>query len=518
MGAQQSGCCGGRRQQAPAPTIRGGGNRPNPAYAVRQERQAGVLPFLLEFARRYKARSCAGAVLRAKYAGAEPPDLERAAESAEVTDELWTWLWVHCRERDLVFALYDREERPRAVQGEAARRQHGVVQEGYVIEWEDSCIRRHHLPLYAALGYAPRAAESLGTVDEGGGLATESIRVQWQPTFEVKQAVESWAESPALSARYERRKAEWAEPRPPRRPDDNLPELEQQGVLQQPRFSWAAERFDMYSLIEVGRHPVHPELDVVPPPGCTSPFIRAGEGQDAGTAFVHHPDGRWLGSLSCGRLANLRARFEHTLHHRPEVAASLGAGTFEQEVALLLERRRVRARSWQAKQAYENLCSAPAPLMEAIMASMGVDTELFASPLDVHAAMPAYASMDERDQLFGAGWDAYAWRWKGACFAHPPEHREEALKALRFAIAHAAACPAGEQALSCWCLTGGMHPTRRFWTSRIAWWSLASPAAPLPVRPTQRAAQWQGERADRCRAIPATCWWGWPIGWGQVHW
>ena len=130
------------------------------------------------------------------------------------------------------------------------------------------------------------------------------------------------------------------------------------------------------------------------------------------------------------------------------MAANLRAGSFEQEVALLLERQRVRARGWQAKQAYQHLCTAPALLMEALMASMGVDTELFASPLDVHATMPAFVSLEERDQLFGAGWDAYRLRWNGACFAHPAEHPEEALKALRYAIARAAACPASEQALT----------------------------------------------------------------------
>ena len=76
-------------------------------------------------------------------------------------------------------------------------------------------------------------------------------------------------------------------------------------------------------------------------------------------------------------------------------------------------------------------------LVAAVQAATGADTELFASPLDVHRNMPSYLSTHPRDQLFGAGMDAYSHRWVGACFAHPPEQPEELERAVRWALASA---------------------------------------------------------------------------------
>jgi len=79
-------------------------------------------------------------------------------------------------------------------------------------------------------------------------------------------------------------------------------------------------------------------------------------------------------------------------------------------------------------------------VVQAIQAATGADTELFASPLDVHASMACYMSTHERDQLFGASLDAYRRRWVGACYAYPPE--DETEKAVRWALASAKEAPA----------------------------------------------------------------------------
>jgi ribonuclease HI len=115
----------------------------------------------------------------------------------------------------------------------------------------------------------------------------------------------------------------------------------------------------------------------------------------------------------------------------------LQAGPFEEELAGLLARWQTQTRKLAEPKLQYQQGKAPAELVETLHTALGVDTELFASPLNVHPSMPAYLSTHPRDQLFGAGVDAYQHRWAGVSFAHPPEEREEMEKAVRWALANA---------------------------------------------------------------------------------
>lgn len=149
------------------------------------------------------------------------------------------------------------------------------------------------------------------------------------------------------------------------------------------------------------------------------------------------PDGRWAGTITLERLAHLKARWDRTQAAWPDVFTRLQAGRFEEEVAGMLLDWEARTRKLSARKLAQQCDSAPAPLVEALLAAAGVLAELFASPLDVHPSTPAYLSVRERDQLFGAGWDAYRHRWTGVGFAHPPETKEEVQRAVRWALASA---------------------------------------------------------------------------------
>ena len=42
--------------------------------------------------------------------------------------------------------------------------------------------------------------------------------------------------------------------------------------------------------------------------------------------------------------------------------------------------------------------------------------------------------MWERDQVFGAGWDAYSCKWMGSSYMNPEYSEEELYRAMRWAL------------------------------------------------------------------------------------
>ena len=234
-----------------------------------------------------------------------------------------------------------------------------------------------------------------------------------------------------------------------------------QGAAARPRLAWEFTRQGARSLIELDSEAVHPELDIVLPGGAATALIRVDPGDSVDhewtepVAHVHDASGRWLGSITCERLAQLRRRWEHARANRPEVFERLQAGSFEEEVAGLLLSWRARTRKLKATELYNTYCEAPSAIVEAVRAATGADTELFASPLDVHPGMAAYYSTEERDQLFGASMGAYSCTWAGACYAHPPEAPGELEKAVRWALASAKEAPPDRPVLTVMLLLGG---------------------------------------------------------------
>ena len=122
-------------------------------------------------------------------------------------------------------------------------------------------------------------------------------------------------------------------------------------------------------------------------------------------------------------------------------AAHLQAGTFEEELAWLLQDWQVRLASQNERsrrgETARTLGYLPQALVAAVAAATGCSSELFASPLNVHPNMRAYCSAVERHQLFGASGDAYSCCWEGVCYAHPPAEATELERAVRWALARA---------------------------------------------------------------------------------
>ncbi len=76
----------------------------------------------------------------------------------------------------------------------------------------------------------------------------------------------------------------------------------------------------------------------------------------------------------------------------------------------------------------------PAALYQVIRQYTGCTKERFASPLNVHWTTTTYWSIHERDQIFGANFDAYSVRWTGGSLATPDFDQYAAAKAVNWAI------------------------------------------------------------------------------------
>ncbi|EFN55447.1 hypothetical protein CHLNCDRAFT_52244 [Chlorella variabilis] len=349
----------------------------NPNWALREgEQEADTKTFLERMQRKYRAAKSASA--RAALATCPPPSW---SEGPAVVHH---WLDMGCKHPDVIYPLYNPSEVPRRITSEclrtgqvSAKKAKRESQEEWLVEWEDSIVRKTHLDMYRLKTYKPVAVaehDALGEPFMGGA----GVLVTWEPTWEPKSTFEKLFPTVGaeLIANYLREKeraavaaATMAAAWPP--PDVSTEErLAQQGLVAPPRPAWQLTRPDALSNIT---------LDTMPS------YRRARSKRN------------W---------SELLRRSAHTRTMKEDQMQRTYGGTHNELVA-------------------------------AVQAATGADTELFASPLDVHRNMPSYLSTHPRDQLFGAGMDAYSHRWVGACFAHPPEQPEELERAVRWALASA---------------------------------------------------------------------------------
>ena len=204
---------------------------------------------------------------------------------------------------------------------------------------------------------------------------------------------------------------------------------------------------DIRKKVSFESHPVDPHADIVGTGRCEVTIrtidrrhkLPGGRKQNYCNemACVHDAAGHTVGTLSVQRMARLKAAFKNTKQDRPELQTSLQPGTFEEEVAALLGRykegnivpgtgRTITPLNQRAipKAVYSKMQQA-IPLL---------NKERYASPLNHHEGIDIYWSCFERDQLFGAHYNAYSCQWQGYSCAHPEHDTKEAYKAVSWGV------------------------------------------------------------------------------------
>ncbi|KAK3289122.1 hypothetical protein CYMTET_3428 [Cymbomonas tetramitiformis] len=172
---------------------------------------------------------------------------------------------------------------------------------------------------------------------------------------------------------------------------------------------------------------------------------------EGGTTYCYEPEGSLIGTLSTVKVRELYDRYaeavgdgaaqrptekqlvkrlELNLEHKIHVDA------FEEEIAQLLIRYSSKAEMKHRKRNLQNHWTFPPEMMEAIHTAMGVQTEVFASPLNVHKNTKTYYSQYPRDSVFGAVGSAWEARWEqlGAYQFNPEYTAGDLYRALKKAI------------------------------------------------------------------------------------
>eukprot|EP00854_Cymbomonas_tetramitiformis_P034218 gene34218-biopygen20894 len=199
--------------------------------------------------------------------------------------------------------------------------------------------------------------------------------------------------------------------------------------------------------LEVYTRETNPDQDIRHVTGIKDRQLRT----EGGTTYCYEPDGSLIGTLSTVKVRELYDRFaeavgdsaaqrptEKQLVKRLELNLEhkILVDTFEEEIAQLLIRYSSKAEMKHRKRNLQNHWTFPPEMMEAVQTAMGVQTEVFASPLNVHKNTETYYSQYPRDSVFGAVGSAWEAQWEqlGAYQFNPEYTAGDLYRALKKAI------------------------------------------------------------------------------------
>jgi ribonuclease HI len=145
-----------------------------------------------------------------------------------------------------------------------------------------------------------------------------------------------------------------------------------------------------------------------------------------------------VGKLCPARLQVLWDRYSHTVNTNPDLVEHLHVRSFEEEIHHLLLRYKDGATVHTGKTNrvvnMKNHWATPPAIMACLQQHLHITTERFASPLNFHQDMRTYYSCHERDQVFGATWNAFSVKWTGASQCNPEYEHGDMEKAVRWAL------------------------------------------------------------------------------------
>ncbi|MGL4649121.1 MAG: hypothetical protein ACRC1H_06920, partial [Caldilineaceae bacterium] len=290
-------------------------------------------------------------------------------------------------------------------------------------------------------------ADVQGEVRAEGAAAAAArllVRYEFDPVWESVGQVakyEGEARTKALVEAYtaQRTSAEHAaRAAAPPRHDAALDERARQGLAKEQPHARAPLDAKLWSYVHLHQDPVDPDKDRAAT-GAYFLVLSTGAAADSSAApqcEAYDPAGKYIGSVPQARAQQLLARYHA---HMQATGGGVTAPGFARELALLIQRyrqpRRRAPRGPKAKPG-KNWVLPPA-YMAALQQALGISTERFASPLDVHPETACYFSMHPQDAVFGATTDAFSCPWVGAGQVHPAYDHDTLEKAMRWAIAAA---------------------------------------------------------------------------------
>ena len=177
---------------------------------------------------------------------------------------------------------------------------------------------------------------------------------------------------------------------------------------------------------------INPDQDIVANGTYTLGPVTNSVSKGGPLMSIYNDEGKVMGTITHNRLAILHSAYCHTRQVAPEILQELHATSFVHEVAKLT--LRYQAGQSRGAERLPDQSGLPDEYMDALIQSMDIQCERFASPLNFNPAVKHYYSLHDRDRVFGANTDAYSTKWEGASEANPPHEAGAMEKAIRWAI------------------------------------------------------------------------------------
>ena len=314
--------------------------------------------------------------------------------------------------------------------------------------YHKGCLKHEHFPggledtpEWWTCDYCHRTRTARHTRGRRPGDTTIQLyKVTWCPTWEPENHI---PEELTLQWKHTMQQQR---PAQRERPDVNCTDLERQGIFGQNAY--------VGHMMDTARHNVtinhqalDPYTDIAP---CNKYAInlrqvarttanrRGVRHQHSLTACCTGLDGKCVGCISPTRLQLLWDRYNQTVSHHTQTS-QLCVRTFEEEVHHLLLRYRNGANVHMSGSKTKvvdtkNHWATPPAVMACLQKHLCVTTERFASPLNFNGDMHTYYSCHERDQVFGATWNAYSVKWTGFSQCNPEYEHHDMEKAVRWAL------------------------------------------------------------------------------------
>jgi ribonuclease HI len=271
--------------------------------------------------------------------------------------------------------------------------------------------------------------------------------VHWKPSRESENDLIAYnpAVADMITAYRQQQAAAAAHPQPPVAPQlsqlaqaqQELSAMEQQGDY----YPNHPQRYNInlgqqYSnMFDMDTSPMNPHADIHPT-GRHEVFVREVEMCIDGQrwlktlACIYTPDGKCRYTLTPARTAILYQQYSHSTRYKPRMLRRLKAGSFAEELYALMCRYKdgaqVKTHKFTRTVKIKNHWATPPEIYEALRQQTGITKERFASPLNYNPTFRMYWSAHKRDQIFGAKWDSYRYKWTGGS-VHNPEYEDEDL-------------------------------------------------------------------------------------------
>ena len=146
-------------------------------------------------------------------------------------------------------------------------------------------------------------------------------------------------------------------------------------------------------------------------------------------ACIYTPDGRCRFTLTVERAAILYQQYKRVQEAKPKLLNRLQGGSFAKELYALMCRYKDGATidsKTHSKFKLANHWATPEEIYRVIQRHTLTSHERFASPLNWSPEFANYYSIHKRDQLFGARWNTYRYKWTETG-VHKPEYEDQDL-------------------------------------------------------------------------------------------